>query len=163
MQHIDNAVKFLKGAWQRIVTATQGTYVHLKARLNPPKPAYRLMHNAKQNYQICTFWVSEPMLTGHEDVLSFRSPRAQERKQSPLVKELFAIKGIDYVELVSYEIRVGRAEIYSWKELIKPVEAAIRKHLTEMTADKPFDPTKFSHGEDISDVVDFYADPEQKD
>lgn len=99
-------------------------------RITTEEPlTYRLKVGVEPDDQMATFWVSERMLTGREDVLSFRSPRSQEPKQTSLVKELFTIKGVDFVELVAYEIRVAKAEVYTWKELLKPIEAVIRKHL----------------------------------
>jgi hypothetical protein len=127
MSFINNVVSKINDARKRVKTSV-------------PPPAYRLRHNAKDDHQICTFWVSEPILTGSEDVLSFRSPRAQERKQPPFVKELFAIKGVDFVEIIHYEIRVGKANIYSWKELIQPTEAVVRGYLQQLTT--PPTPTK---------------------
>jgi hypothetical protein len=74
-----------------------------------------------------TVCISEKIVD--ERVLTFSSPGAQMCKQTPLVKGLFAIKGIEQVILHPYEIFFIKSKVYTWEELNPQIERVVLEHL----------------------------------
>ncbi len=62
--------------------------------------------------------------------LSFYSRDAQPEKQTEMVKQLFAIRGVTTVQLHPYKIRIEKARVFGWEELQPEIETTILKHLT---------------------------------
>ena len=125
---------------------------------------YRYTHNAGENWPICTFHVSEWTFAGPSDIMSFRNWNSQPNRQPKFVRELFGIKGVAFIELHPFDILIGKADVYEWKELIGPVEAIIRQYLEELTTplpevelpsvDEPLGPDGDRFGEPLTNVVE---------
>ena len=100
-------------------------------------PQAQIVNNADHDYMIATFSVPDPLLDvlNGADMLTFRSPRDQENRQPQMVKELFAVKGVSFVEVLPYEIRVAKSGAYDWGWLVKPIESVIHKHLDHVEDD----------------------------
>lgn len=61
--------------------------------------------------------------------LTFNGPEAQPAEMTPMVRELFAIKGVATVILLSYKIIIDKGNTFSWNELQQPVEDVLCKYL----------------------------------
>lgn len=90
---------------------------------------FRLKCHADENYAAqVTIEVSEPLT--EETVLSFGGPSEQSGKQTPLVRDLFKIKGVSTIHLRRYRIDLYKGGVFSWDEILPSVEKTILAHLT---------------------------------
>lgn len=71
--------------------------------------------------------ISERVTT--KEALSFYGSGSQIELQTPLVKALFMVKGVTKVILFPYTVRVYKAEVYAWEELLPRIERLILRHV----------------------------------
>jgi hypothetical protein len=88
---------------------------------------FRLEHEFFPNQDFCTFHVSDRVTD--EIYLTFNSLDAQPSKQTPLVKDLLGLKGVAEVGLSPYQIRIEKARVYAWDELLSEIDRIILQHL----------------------------------
>ena len=62
--------------------------------------------------------------------LTFGGPEAQPDKMTPLVRDLFSIKGVASVTLSPYKVILDKGRTFSWMDIQQPVEDVLRRHLT---------------------------------
>lgn len=79
------------------------------------------------NTDFCTINVSEEVTS--RTILSFDSRDSQPQERTPMVCELFNVKGVRTIYLKPYEISVIKGSVFSWREVLPDVERVILKHL----------------------------------
>lgn len=92
---------------------------------------FRLKHSflpSNANPDYCIIHVSERVI--HRHVTTFDSPGAQPEEMTPMVHELFGVKGVSEIILRAYEVSIIKGSVFSWEEILPQVEAVILKHLT---------------------------------
>lgn len=89
---------------------------------------FRLQHEFHPNPDCCTIHVSEPIIDN--TILTFESPLWQLDKMTPMVKDLFDVKGISKVTLQRYTVSLMKGKVYRWEELISAIDEIVLKHLT---------------------------------
>ena len=57
-------------------------------------------------------------------------PEAQPDKMTPLVRDLFSIKGVASVTLSPYKVILDKGRTFSWMDIQQPVEDVLGRHLT---------------------------------
>jgi hypothetical protein len=73
--------------------------------------------------------VSEPVTS--QSYLSFNHPTAQPGMQTPLVKALFGIQGVNYVSFKPYEVNVHWSGVFTPEEMVPKLKKLITKHLAQ--------------------------------
>ena len=66
-----------------------------------------------------------------EPILTFGGTIHQEKKQTPMSRELLMLKGIKSITLQPYQISIGKARVFEWREILPKAEETILKHLTK--------------------------------
>lgn len=79
----------------------------------------------------CTFSVSEKVT--NQQVLTFESPASQPDKITPMVRELFGIKGVETVKLAPYTLKIEWAKVFKPREIMPQAKAIIIKHLAPVS------------------------------
>lgn len=88
----------------------------------------RLKHEFPPNPDICCLHFSEPATT--ECILSYMGPNSQLDKQTPMIEELFKVRGITEMFLKPYELQIEKAKVFEWGEILPKAEKIVIKHLT---------------------------------
>ncbi len=73
-------------------------------------------------------WISVSEQVTQEGRLTFTGPKVQPNKMTPMVQELFGIKGVATITLLPYKIIIDKGA-FSWVDLQQPIEDVLRKHL----------------------------------
>ena len=89
---------------------------------------FRLQPEFFPNPDYCTLHVSEEVAT-EPWILTFEGPEAQPKEMTPMVRNLFRVKGVSKVTLQRYEVSIGKGRVYDWKELLPQIEAILLKGL----------------------------------
>jgi len=76
----------------------------------------------------CTLHVSEALI--ESATLSFDGPTSQPRKITPMVRDLFSIRGVAHITLRPYEVEIRKGNVFSWQELLPSLERVVLEHLT---------------------------------
>lgn len=87
------------------------------------KKDFRLNRQFYPNLNYCRLWVSGQLT--REMILTFTSAE----KKTPLINDLFRIKGIKRVIPNSYEVKVEKESVFDWQEILPEAEKIIIKHL----------------------------------
>ncbi len=61
--------------------------------------------------------------------LTFNGPEAQPNKMTPMVRDLFRIKGVSGVILSPYRISIDKGGVFYWIDIQQSIEEVLRKHL----------------------------------
>ena len=89
---------------------------------------FQLKHEYHLNPEICTLHVSAAVT--ERAILTFESPDQQPREMTPMVRALFNIRGVAEVVLQPYVVRIKKARVFSWQEILPSVEKVVLEHLT---------------------------------
>jgi len=108
------------GKFRMWVTKTRRTIQLFYAYRNKK---FRLNRKFYPNLNYCTLWVSGQVT--REMILTFTSPE----KKTPLINDLFRIKGIKRVIPTPYEVKVEKESVFDWQEILPEAEKIIIKHL----------------------------------
>lgn len=145
MQFLNNVARRLRSAairrWNRIATdlpfrMAVGRFGIRLAQLGRTlqvryanwNSEFRLKHEIIElAYKECRVHVSEPVT--RVSYLTFAASSEQPRQMTPMVRELFLIRGISQIHLTPYCVILRKGEVFSWEELLPDVEAVLLKHL----------------------------------
>ena len=61
--------------------------------------------------------------------LSFNGPEAQPNEMTPMVQDLFQIRGVSSVTLFPYRVDIDKGGTFHWTDIQQPIEDVLRKHL----------------------------------
>jgi len=86
---------------------------------------FRLKHQFYPNPNYCTLRVSGQVT--REMILTFTSPE----KKTPMINDLFRIKGIKRVTPEPYEVKLEKENVFDWQEILPEAEKIIIKHLVK--------------------------------
>ena len=85
---------------------------------------------SKDNLNYCVMHVSERVLSSNRSVVTFDHPTAQPEYMTPMISNIFKVRGVSEVILRDYIVAIVKARVYSWDEILPQVEAIVLKHLT---------------------------------
>lgn len=86
---------------------------------------FRLRHQFYPNPDYCSFHVSGKIT--REMILTFTSPE----KKTPLIDDLFRIKGVKRVILRHCEVMLEKESVSDWEEILPEAKKIIIQHLVK--------------------------------
>ena len=86
---------------------------------------FRLKHQFYPNPNYCTLNVTGQVT--REMILTFTS----QEKKTPIINDLFRIKGIKRVIPEAYEVKLKKESVFDWQEILPEAEKIIIKHLVK--------------------------------
>jgi hypothetical protein len=83
-------------------------------------------------HDLYIFHVSEQVT--RKSIITFSSPDSQKDKQTPMIQDLFQIKGVADLWIYPYRVFIRKGHVFTWDELVPKIEAVLRKHLQPVAA-----------------------------